>query len=408
MMMMIRIPFLFLLATAIVITSSPSIGKRLIESKSNTNGSITDLAEMRRSFASLALSCVHREYPNKIAHVLASDTDIQAPRYLTPAFYGCFDWHSAVHGHWLLARLARIDANLSAECRQALAKSLTKEKLQEEIVYIGSEQRPSFERPYGLAWFLQLAMELDEWAHEEKQNAEEILQWRENVRPLEDLIVTRLSSWLPKLSYPIRSGEHSQTAFALGFLLDYAHRMNNIAFAELIEQRSLDYFSTDTNYPFVYEPSGEDFLSAGLAEADLLRRIMKNKPQDFIQWFNRFLPPSSLPSSLEPPLIADPTDPKSIHLAGLCLSRAWMLEGIADGLSVDIQQNERRNQLLELSQRNAQAGLIAIDENHYEGGHWLGTFAVYYITRRGLINSTTCQNYTTTTLLLCLASKIFL
>ncbi|CAF5032099.1 unnamed protein product, partial [Rotaria sp. Silwood1] len=185
----------------------------------------------------------------------------------------------------------------------------------------------------------------------------------------------RRSSWLPKLSYPIRSGEHSQTAFALGFSLDYARRMNNTVFAQLIEQRSLVFFSSDKNYPFNYEPSGEDFLSAGLAEADLMHRVMNKNPQDFVKWFNEFLSTETLPSSLEPPLIADPTDPKLIHLAGLCISRAWMLEGIVDALSFDTEQNNRRNQLFELSKRNAQTGLTAIDENNYEGGHWLGTFA---------------------------------
>ncbi|CAF3736659.1 unnamed protein product [Rotaria sp. Silwood1] len=363
---------------------------------------------MHRRFASLALSCVHREYPNKVAHVLVSDSDAQPPRQLTPAFYGCFDWHSAVHGHWLLARLARIDTTLAVECRQVLGKSLTKEKLLDEVEYISSNQRQSFERPYGLAWFLQLATELDEWAQEEKENPDEIYQWRENIRPLETLIVTRLSSWLPKLSYPIRSGEHSQTAFALGFSLDYARRMNNTVFAQLIEQRSLVFFSSDKNYPFNYEPSGEDFLSAGLAEADLMRRVMNKNPQDFVKWFNEFLSTETLPSSLEPPLIADPTDPKLIHLAGLCISRAWMLEGIVDALSFDTEQNNRRNQLFELSKRNAQTGLTAIDENNYEGGHWLGTFAVYLITRhQDLSNNSAGQNYGIT-LLLCFLLKVLL
>ena len=183
--------------------------------------------------------------------------------------------------------------------------------------------------------------------------------------------------------------------------------MNNTVFAQLIEQRALVFFHSDKNYPFSYEPSGEDFLSAGLAEADLMRRVMNNKPQDFAQWFNQFLSTETLPTSLEPPAIADPTDPKLIHLAGLCLSRAWMLDGIADTVPFNTEQNNRRDQLLELSKRNAQAGLMAIDESHYEGGHWLGTFAVYFITRRGLSNGTIDQNCTAT-LLICFLSKLFL
>ncbi|CAF4379401.1 unnamed protein product, partial [Rotaria socialis] len=339
---------------------------------SMTSNEIFDLSSLRRRFASLAISCIHREYPNKIAHVLTSDADIQAPHNLTPAFFGCFDWHSAVHGHWLLARLGRIDKNLTYECRQALRKSLTKEKLQDEVKYLSCEQRQTFERPYGLAWLLQLVMELDEWTQEEIESSEEILEWRENIRSLELLVVNRLSSWLPKLSYPIRSGEHSQTAFALGLSLDYARRVNNSIFAQLIEQNSLRFFFSDKLYPFTYEPSGEDFLSAGLAEADLMRRVMTKNNYEFLQWFNEFLPFANLSSSLEPPSILDPTDPKLIHLAGLCLSRAWMLEGIIQALP---ENTEQRNQLYELHRRNAQAGLTAIDESHYEGGHWLGTFA---------------------------------
>ena len=144
------------------------------------------------------------------------------------------------------------------------------------------------------------------------------------------------------------------------------------------------FFSSDKIYPFNYEPSGEDFLSAGLAEADLMRRVMYKNNHDFVKWFREFLPHKDLPLSLEPPSIADPTDPKLIHLAGLCLSRAWMLEGIVETLP---ENNEQRDQLYQLSKRNAQAGLIAIDENHYEGGHWLGTFAIYLITRRGICKS---------------------
>ncbi|UJR29290.1 hypothetical protein I4U23_010504 [Adineta vaga] len=251
-----------------------------------------NLSSLHRRFASLALSCVHREYPNKIAHVLTSDADIQAPRQLTPAFYGCFDWHSAVHGHWLLARLARIDSNLTDECCQALRQSLTKENLDNEVKYIDNNQRQAFERPYGLAWLLQLTMELDEWSKEKNEECfnhllKEIQQWRENLRSLEELVVKRFSSWLPKLSYPVRSGEHSQTAFALGLSLDYARHVNNETFAQLIEEQSLRFFAQDKLYPFNYEPSGEDFLSAGLAEADLMRRVMKKNMDKFYRMVER-------------------------------------------------------------------------------------------------------------------------
>ena len=166
--------FLFLTFVVVSVSILPSkTAMATIDEYDNSRNTValyySDLSSLRRRFASLALSCVHREYPNKIAHVLTSDTDIQAPRHLTPAFFGCFDWHSAVHGHWLLARLGRIDKNLTHECRQALGQSLTKEKLQGEVKYLSSGQRQTFERPYGLAWLLQLVMELDEWAQEEPE-----------------------------------------------------------------------------------------------------------------------------------------------------------------------------------------------------------------------------------------------
>jgi len=244
---------------------------------------------------------------------------------------------------------------------------------------VNNNQRQAFERPYGLAWFLQLVMELDEWSQDEKQLTE-ISQWRENLRPLEMIIVQRLSAWLPKLSYPVRSGEHSQTAFALGLSLDYARHMKNLDFIQLIETQVRRFFSSDKMYPFHYEPSGEDFLSAGLAEADVMRRVLNKTNSEFLDWFNEFIPDKSLLSNLEPPSISDPTDPKLIHLAGLCLSRAWMLEGICQALP---DNTEQKTEFEQLSQRNARAGLVAIDEKHYEGGHWLGTFAIYLITRRG-------------------------
>src|SRR5213082_4075578 len=169
-------------------------------------------------FAKLALACVGKEYPNKISHVLNSDTDVAPPRKLTPAFYGCYDWHSSVHGHWLLVRLLRTfpNASFAAQARDALRKSLTTENLKQEAAYLRGEGRASFERPYGLAWLLQLCAELREW---DDPQAREMLA---NLKPLEDAAVERLRTWLPKLSHPIRIGEHNQTAFALGVIFDCA------------------------------------------------------------------------------------------------------------------------------------------------------------------------------------------
>src|ERR1041384_7398584 len=174
-------------------------------------------------FAKLALACVGKEYPNKISHVLNSDADVAPPHKLTPAFYGCYDWHSSVHGHWLLVRLLRTFSNASfaKEAREALKQSLTAENLKQEATYIKGEGRSSFERPYGLSWLLQLCAELREWDDADAR------EWLGNLKPLEDTAVQRLTNWLPKLSNPVRIGEHDQTAFGLGLMLDYARKMDN-------------------------------------------------------------------------------------------------------------------------------------------------------------------------------------
>ena len=216
-------------------------------------------------FAHLALACVKKEYPNKISHVLNSDADVAPPRKLTPAFYGCYDWHSSVHGHWLLVRLARTfpEASFAAQARDALRKSLTAENLKREAAYVGGEGRASFERPYGLAWLLQLCAELREWDDEQAR------QMSANLRPLEDAAVERLKAWLPKLSHPVRIGEHNQTAFGLGLMLDYARSKDDEAFAKLVTDSAKKFFLADKNCPLSYEPSGEDFLSPCLGEADV-------------------------------------------------------------------------------------------------------------------------------------------
>jgi hypothetical protein len=322
-------------------------------------------------FARLALDCVHKEYPNKIAHSLNSDADVKPPRELTPAFYGCFDWHSSVHGHWLLVRLIRLfpQAPFAPEARQAVAQSITEAHIAQEVKYLNGEGRISFERPYGLAWLLQLAAELGE------SDDPEMRQWSATLRPLEQAAVARLSGWLPKLDHPIRVGEHNNTAFGLGLMLDYARGAGNAEFARLVESRVRDYYLKDTGCPLNYEPSGEDFLSPCLAEADVMRRILP--PAEFARWFTAFLPRVDL----EPTRVIDFTDGKLYHLAGLNLSRAWMLEGIVSGLPAD---DAHRAPLTALAGRLRQAGLESIRGEHYEGGHWLGSFALYLVSGRGL------------------------
>ncbi len=335
-------------------------------------GDIMDPAAAAR-FAQLALACVHLEYPNKISHTLQGDTDVRPPRELTPVFYGCYDWHSAVHGHWLLARLARLepDAAVAARARAALAASFTEARVAAELAYLRGAGRASFERPYGLAWLLQLVAELRAWPDPDAG------RWAAILQPLESEAAARIQSWLPKLRYPIRVGEHAQTAFAFGLIRDWAVVANDAGMRELIDARSRSYHQADVNCPLDYEPSGEDFLSPCLAEADLMRRVLA--PMEFAGWLARFLPRLSSASSaywLAPGIVTDRSDPKLAHIDGLNLSRAWMLRGIASGLPAG---DPRRVALEGAAARHAEAALPAVTGEHYEGGHWLGSFAVYLL-----------------------------
>jgi hypothetical protein len=334
-------------------------------------------AQLATRFARLALECVHKEYPNKISHVMQGDADARPPRELTPAFYGCFDWHSSVHGHWLLARLLRVhpDAEFAPAARAALAASLTAENISGELRYLQGPGRTSFERPYGLAWLLQLCAELRGWDDPQAR------AWSTALEPLEQAAAASVATWLPKLHYPIRVGEHSQTAFAFGLIRDWAIVSGNEAMRALIDAKAREFYLVDVSCPLAYEPSGEDFLSPCLAEGDLMRRVLA--PAAFASWLADFMP--TLPADagkvwLAPAVVTDRADPKLAHLDGLNLSRAWMLRGMAAGLPLD---DRRRQSLLAASRLHADAALPAVTGEHYEGGHWLGTFAVYLLTDAG-------------------------
>ena len=345
-------------------------------------------AKAAERFARLALACVHKEYPNKISHVLNSDADVAPPHKLTPAFCGCYDWHSSVHGHWLLVRLVRTfpDASFAGAAREALKQSLTADNLKQEAAYLRGAGRASFERPYGLSWLLQLCAELREWDDPQAR------EMSANLRPLEEAAVERLKTWLPKLSNPVRIGEHDQTAFGLGLMLDYARTDGDEAFAKLVSDSARRFFLTDKNCPLAYEPSGEDFLSPCLGEADAMRRVLSQ--DEFAKWLKEFLPQiPATPAQSEAPTrewlpvthSPDPSDPKLAHLDGLNLSRAWMLEGIISGLPAD---DPRRFHLSAAAEEHRRAGLAAVTGEHYEGGHWLGSFAVYLTTQRGIKHGT--------------------
>jgi hypothetical protein len=346
-------------------------------------GTLQETAAAR--FASLALTCLHQEYPNHISHTLNSAADARPPHELTPAFYGCLDWHSDVHGHWLLVRLLRLfpAAPFAAPARSALARSFTAQNIAAEVAYLHAEGRASFERPYGLAWLLQLASELHRWDDPDAR------RWSATLAPLESEVAARLKSWLPKLHYPIRFGEHDQTAFAFGLMWDWASQSGDREMQDLLKDAAQRFYLHDRNCPIAYEPSGEDFLSPCLAEADFMRRVLA--PPAFARWLTGFLP--QIPATrgakpgtgggawLSPAVVTDRADPKLAHLDGLNLSRAWMLQGIAHGLP---RADPRIGALRAAATEHADAALPNVTGEHYEGGHWLGTFAVYLVSGAGL------------------------
>lgn len=328
------------------------------------------------TFARLALACIHREYPNQIQHLLASGEDIASPRALHPVFYGCFDWHSAVHSHWLLVRLLKTtrDGRLAEEIASALATSFDPVHARAEANYLAAEDRAPFERPYGLAWLLQLAGELRGWADARATD------WLAALQPLETIAARNVKRWLQHLHYPVRSGTHDQTAFAFGLFLDWAVRSHDEEMRFLVTDKSLAFHANDTDAPIHYEPSGEDFFSPSLMEADLMARVLGETA--LARWLERFLPDIPRDGSgnwLEVARVTDDTDGRLVHLHGLNLSRAWNLRRIGAALPAE---DTRIDALLGSAERHESAGLSGVSGAHYAGRHWLGTFAVYLMSQR--------------------------
>ncbi|MFT6862922.1 MAG: hypothetical protein ACJAVK_001483 [Akkermansiaceae bacterium] len=321
-------------------------------------------------FVDLALSGLNREFPNKPGHVLRSAEDARTPSEMTPVFFGHFDWHSSVHGHWTLVRLLRLfpKATWSANVRAELAKKFTLEGLQKEADH--HKENPSFERMYGWAWALRMGMELR--AMDEEQGR----QWAAAYRPVEEAIVTNAKAYLPKLEWPIRCGFHPESSFALGQMLDWARATDDGRFEALLIQKAKGFYLKDTSYPVRYEPSGNDFFSPGLNEADLMRRILP--AQEYRAWLEKFFPRFDLGNLTTPVTVSDFEDGHLVHLVGLNLNRAWNLRGIASAL-----EGDPKSQLLSLAEAHEKAGLRDAISGHYEGDHWLGTFVVYLLTGAG-------------------------
>ncbi|HLU68140.1 MAG TPA: DUF2891 domain-containing protein [Kofleriaceae bacterium] len=318
----------------------------------------------------LVAANLHREYPSKIAHVLRGDGDVRPPRQLTPIFYGCFDWHSAVHSHWSLVRLVRLfpGARWARDVRARLAASFTSEAAAGERAYL--EARPGFEMPYGIAWLLQLDAELAE-----ARTDPELAGWRSTLAALVDLAGEQLAAWLARLAAPIRSGEHTQSAFAIGLALDWARATRRERIADLCAEKARELYQADRDAPVAYEPSAYDFLSPSLGEADLMRRVLG--PGELVRWLDGFLPRLDRYDPVAP---VDRADGKLVHWDGLNLSRAWMMRGIASALP----PGERRAELHRRAEAHERAGLVGVTGEHYAGAHWLGSFAVYLLSDRGL------------------------
>ena len=339
-------------------------------------------SELADHFSALALTCVHQEFPNKISRTTATAEEIGRPKVIFPAFYGCFDWHSSVHGHWLLVRLLRVGPQDAAWRDEAMAKlnqSFTAENIAGEVVNYNRPEGGSWERPYGLAWYLQLTAELREWAKDE--NNPQAKEWLEILKPLETDIAAGLKAWLPKLAYPIRLGTHNQSAFAFGLMLDWARVAGDMEMEHLIISRSKAFHMGDKNCPLAYEPSGEDFLSPCLMEADLMRRMMS--ADEFSSWLDDFMP--TIPTNgsgdwLAPGIVKDASDGKLVHLDGVNSSRAWNLYNIARALP---EGDARKTSLVAAAKIHADTGVAAVSAEHYSGSHWLASFATYLMTDRG-------------------------
>jgi hypothetical protein len=330
--------------------------------------------EMASCFASLALKGIQREYPNKLDHVMGDVNDVRSPAELHPAFYGSFDWHSSVHGHWMLVRLLKRSPQMAeaGEIRSVLHTHLSAANVKAERDYLQGPNRKSFERTYGWAWLLKLAEELHTWDDPDGR------RWSQNMTPLADAFAERYLDFLPRQTYPIRRGVHPNTAFGIAFALDYARAVGHQDLETLLVQRSRDYFLQDRHYPAQWEPDGDDFFSRSLMEADLMRRVLPVK--DYPAWFHAFLPtlaegePRSL---LHPAQVSDRSDPKIVHLDGLNLSRAWCMRGIASALP---DGDPVKAILLASAERHTQATLPHITSGNYEGEHWLASFAAYLLT----------------------------
>ena len=357
-----RLPFILVLFTGLFIACQPVAKK---QEKIATKHLKLNLQEANR-LATLPLECIEQEYPNKLGQVLTSNHDLQTPRELHPVFYGCFDWHSAVHGHWSLVKLLKEFPELEKadSIRFLLQKKLSRKNVLQEVAYFNRKYNKSYERTYGWAWLLKLHTELHTW------NTPFARKLEQNLKPLTDNIRDKYMAYLPKLKYPIRVGTHSNTAFGLSFAYDYATAMQDSLFEKSIRQKAMQFYIDDKSCPINWEPGGQDFLSPCLEEIDIMRRVLDRTA--FMRWIHQFLPELTQKDfRLEVGEVTDRTDGYLVHLDGLNFSRAWCLYDLAN------QYPKTFKHLVTTANKHVAYSLPNLVGDDYMGGHWLASFAIY-------------------------------
>ena len=326
--------------------------------------------EMAVKLSEKPLHCINQEYPNKTAHIINNSNEVAlSPKELHPSFYGCFDWHSSVHGHWMLVRLLKTKPNLSVskEIEQILDESFQKERLLTEADYFTKYQlTTTFERTYGWAWLLKLDQELATW------NTPKAKIWHQNLKPLTDKILSSWKAYLPKQTYPNRTGVHSNTAFAMVFALDWARAADDKVFEKELIEKAKYFYLNNTKTPAYLEPDGSDFFSPSLEIADLMRRVLPQK--EFVKWLDAFYEKKSIENISQVPVVSDLNDYQTVHLVGLSFTRAWCMKGISKSLP----ENHRWKKDFETKANMfLNNGLPLLFKGNYGGDHWLASFAVY-------------------------------
>ncbi len=355
-------PYLYFLFILITLT-----GCEKIESVEKVEPMSLTLDQAER-LSQLPLKCLDQEYPNKLSQTLISDEELDSPQELHPAFFGCFDWHSSVHGHWVLVKMLKTfpDLKNETEIRQRLNNHFAADLIRAELAYFKKEHEKSYERTYGWAWYLKLMEELRTWEDTDAK------RWADNLQPLADHFSAKYVEFLPKLNYPLRMGTHRNTGFGLSYAWDYANTVGDSELKNSIEAHAKRLFIEDRNCPLGWEPSGFDFLSPCLEEADIMRRVLP--VEEFETWLNDFLPDLKKKDfTWEPAKVSDRSDGHLVHLDGLNFSRAWCLYGIAQTLPEYEHLNNIANEHINFSLPN-------IVDGDYAGEHWLASFAMYALT----------------------------